>query len=587
MRNAVTKFLVLLLFFCAVARSADIPINPQGPTTQLANLTWGQSGTTGFNNNFWFAPLFLNESLCVYVYNNNATNNHTFSISVSVNGNPNNTTPSDGSWLIMSSTNSIATGISTGSPGGIGLSISGAPLVSVNLSNSNSASGSNDTANVYIVQTTGSCFSGVQTPNILTGGGINGNVQGVIQTGLNGQPIFPLLLGALDPPTNLGFQTNGIDIFSSNTANIGFTNGNITLGFPPKPTSATGEFAFVFYGPIVTTVSTSTNAPWTSLEGNCSSSTTGLCTATLANYKQTDALVQNVVGPSGSTAAMIFIAFSKPPTIANHANSSGASQTLALSIANNGDTILVGFHCNPASGVTCGVTSVTDTFGSVFKTIPAPNVVGNSASGNLPLTAYMATAANSGADTITITQTVSSARGIEAIDLSNVTAAPLNTPSAPLAVSNNKFVSQEDDNGGLFLENGGFDYTLTTTLAISGITLVPLWSQSQHGIFYSCTVALRVTNVSGTTPTLDTFFQDSADNIGFNDRMHFPQSVAINNYIGAVSGGSGGITPVLTTDGVLAAASKIDGPLSAFGRIKFVTGGTTPIFTFTINVACR
>jgi hypothetical protein len=424
------------------------------------------------------------------------------------------------------------------------------------------------------------------TPTILQPG-IATDVQGMVPTGTNGQPIFPVIEGALDPAVNAAVRANGIDTFSGITFSNPGTTGNVTLANPPQPSQPAGEYAVAFYGPIVSLGATGTNAPWTVISGggSCISNTTALCTATLSNFTTKNGLVQNYVSGQANQIAVIFVAFQKAPTLSNQNISSGASQTVALTVANTGDTILVGFHCNPASGTVCGVTSVTDTFGSTFKTLPVSGV-GTSASGNLPLTAYVATANGSGADTITVTQTVSTARGIQAIDFSNVTPANINSPSAPVFESNFAAQTNEDDNGVLFAGNGSFDYTQTAVLA-AGTTTFPLWAQSQNGIFYACTVGLRVTAASGTTPTLDTYFQDSPDNVGFNDRMHFPQATAAANYLGAVSGGVGGITPVATTDGTMAVSTKLDGPLSAFGRIKFVVAGTTPSFTVTYNVACR
>jgi hypothetical protein len=120
-----------------------------------------------------------------------------------------------------------------------------------------------------------------------------------------------------------------------------------------------------------------------------------------------------------------------------------------------------------------------------------------------------------------------------------------------------------------------------------------LWDATQHGTFSSCTLYQRVTAASGTTPTLNTFLQDSPDNVGFSDRISLPQATAASSVFGVI--------PVLTapslaplangalatTDGALAAGSVVAGQLAPFGRIKFVRTGTTPSFTVVYAVMCK
>jgi len=148
---------------CGVSYGTDIPITPTGPVFKLLPApTWGISGPTGFNNNFFFTPLSQNESVCVFVKNNNTTNAHTFTASISINSDPANSSPSDGTWQTGALSSGLSAATSPGQPAGIGVSVSGAAQVSVNLSASSTVGGSPETANVVIVQTTGNCFSGNQ-----------------------------------------------------------------------------------------------------------------------------------------------------------------------------------------------------------------------------------------------------------------------------------------------------------------------------------------------------------------------------------------------------------------------------------------
>jgi hypothetical protein len=435
----------------------------------------------------------------------------------------------------------------------------------------------------------GSAIIGTAGTNPPSNATLAADVQGMIPTGQNGQSIFPLLLGALDPAINLPFLKAGVDTFSQTSTNVGNgTTGSVGIGNPPTPSAPAGSEAIAFYGVISAAGSANIVAPWNCMGGGgCGVTGRGFNTAFLANYTTKNTLVEQFNNGGGGTTATAFVAFSKGVTIVQ--NNARSANNATLTVA-SGDVILVGYSCSGTGTANCGITSVTDTLTppTTFTQIGAIALGNDPGTGqNVPITVYIGIAQQGASDTVTVNGTDPGQNSINMIDLRNVSAAPPNTPSTPLFISNKNFLPNEDDNGTVFTGNGAFDYTQSVTLTPAGTTTFPLWSQLEHGIFYSCTVALRVTAASGTTPTLDTFFQDSGDNLGFNDRMHFPQATTTGNFLGAVSGGVGGITPVATTDGVLAAATKVDGPLSAFGRIKFVVGGTTPSFTITYNVACR
>lgn len=159
--------IVKLIFIAAalsvpqVARGTDIPITPTGAVFKFQTTpVWGQSGPGGFNNNFFFTPINVNESVCVYVYNNNPTNAHTYIASITVTANPSNTTPSDGTWQTVAFSNILVSPISPGIPSGVGGQVSGVAQVNVGFSGSSVLGGAPDTATVSIVQTTGNCAPG-------------------------------------------------------------------------------------------------------------------------------------------------------------------------------------------------------------------------------------------------------------------------------------------------------------------------------------------------------------------------------------------------------------------------------------------
>jgi hypothetical protein len=157
LRNTVTAILTLALlsFFAAVAQASDVQVNPTGQSFPINGLIWGQSVGMGFNNNFFFSPLFPSGSVCVYVYNNNPTNAHTFTVQVAYTGDPTSTGPSTGTWNNYSTSVFLNVSAAPSGPAVVGAAISGASQISINFSGSAVQAGSPDTANVRIVQTSG------------------------------------------------------------------------------------------------------------------------------------------------------------------------------------------------------------------------------------------------------------------------------------------------------------------------------------------------------------------------------------------------------------------------------------------------
>jgi hypothetical protein len=155
--------LALLLLSPILVSATDVNIFPTGPIYKITPaLVWGTSTQPGFNNNYFFTPLAINESVCVFVYNNNTTSAHTFTAAIQVTGDPASIGPSTGTWQSAANTSGLSAPVSPGFPAGLGASVTGAAQVSVNFSASSTQTGSPDTANVVIVQTSGNCFSGNQ-----------------------------------------------------------------------------------------------------------------------------------------------------------------------------------------------------------------------------------------------------------------------------------------------------------------------------------------------------------------------------------------------------------------------------------------
>ncbi|HLZ52077.1 MAG TPA: hypothetical protein VKP61_15125 [Candidatus Acidoferrum sp.] len=121
-------------------------------------------------------------------------------------------------------------------------------------------------------------------------------------------------------------------------------------------------------------------------------------------------------------------------------------------------------------------------------------------------------------------------------------------------------------------------------------TVFTLWGDSSltGASFSSCRVDAIVSAASGTTPTLDVFLQDSPNGVNWTDRIHFAQfTTVLSSFFAGISGTSTGITPTGFSDGTLAAATKVDGPIDQYGRFKLVITGTTPSYNGTLEVACK
>jgi hypothetical protein len=99
-------------------------------------------------------------------------------------------------------------------------------------------------------------------------------------------------------------------------------------------------------------------------------------------------------------------------------------------------------------------------------------------------------------------------------------------------------------------------------------------------------IRLSVTAASGTSPTLDVYFQQSLDGGStFVDVAHFPQVTgALTNphYLNLSVGADNRITSSVG-DGTVAANSLGTSLVSNVWRVKWVIGGTSPSFTFAVD----
>jgi len=251
-----------------------------------------------------------------------------------------------------------------------------------------------------------------------------------------------------------------------------------------------------------------------------------------------------------------------------------------------GSTLAVGIYCN---ALPCVINSLSDGQGNTWRQA-------TSIQAGIGISVWMTGPSSAAAETVTFTPAAGTTiTGSSILELTNIVPGTPTTPLSPVTISNCKFILTENDNCGMFTNTGGFSASQTFTISAAGTTLVALWSQAQHGVFNSCVLTERVTAISGAGATLNTFLQDSADNVGFNDRLSMTQAttaLGAQNLLGAIPAFTATAltaqanSAVVSTDGALAAGSGIAGPIGPFGRLKFVAGGT-PSITIAWNVVCR
>lgn len=130
----------------------------------------------------------------------------------------------------------------------------------------------------------------------------------------------------------------------------------------------------------------------------------------------------------------------------------------------------------------------------------------------------------------------------------------------------------------------------TATITANGATQLILGGVLNTGVGSNCGAWVQIQGpVTGTTPTLDLYIQDSGDGGNWNDRVHFPQITAIGTWwasYGVSTGASPVPGPIQTN--TLAAATAVPGQVQPRVRVSYVVGGATPSFgNVTTSVVCR
>lgn len=437
-----------------------------------------------------------------------------------------------------------------------------------------------------------------QTPSASTG------VQGIVPSSTNGNAVLPVINGSLKPALNGTTAIIGLDNFNTTTQRFSVGTGGIQfLATPPAP-SKPNEFAIAILSQGPTTAGTGLTASpqWTPVPGvpSCNGTFPNNCMSYISNVSTVNNIVSNITNYTSDQANAItaILEFAtnngKAPTLRGGNNTSAA--TVATSVSTlAGSTVLVAFNCN-ASPCIMTAGPLLDSQGNVGTLVSA------AAPANCPAICgqyvYLFGPTSAAAESVTAPIQAGGTVSIASIvELAGLIPANPNRPAAQINSSNNTFAQTpantlaENDQGGIFTMSSGFNYQ--ATLTVSQTTVIPLWNITQHGVFQSCTVFERVTGATGTTPTLNTYLQDSPDTLGWNDHISMPQATTAGAWEGTAPVFTGAslaaITSgaVVTTNRALTAGSVVPGPMAAYGQIVFVPAGTTPSFTINLGVTCK
>jgi hypothetical protein len=157
-------------------------------------------------------------------------------------------------------------------------------------------------------------------------------------------------------------------------------------------------------------------------------------------------------------------------------------------------------------------------------------------------------------------------QGVNFIGASNTVAGALETSTA----------------GSIFVD-GPSTVTTTHTTVLNNAT-VSVGGTWGHGCVATATITGSVT---GTTPTLDIYIQDSLDQTNWNDRIHFAQAT-VTGFKQEAAVEAAPITPINMVTNTLAVSTVVNGTLGPQLRVSYVVGGTSPSFgNVQVNLVCR
>jgi hypothetical protein len=151
---------IILLCSLSSGQAVDIKFNSIGPYNDLVRgAAWGSTGVGNTDNSYIFPPTNPQETTCIYVSNNNPSSSHTFTITFRYSGDPRVTgyisPPSQQSrWKnVFTKTDTVL----ASSTNNYSFSSPGAAWAQVQISGTSTQTGSPDTADIYLVQSSAGC----------------------------------------------------------------------------------------------------------------------------------------------------------------------------------------------------------------------------------------------------------------------------------------------------------------------------------------------------------------------------------------------------------------------------------------------
>lgn len=240
---------VLTLSLCHVLAQTDNFL-AQGSTSPYLTLgrglIWGGTGLGTVGQNFIFHPLDPNQGFCVFVYNNNPTSGHSFTITVAQTGDPTVQSYSGNTskWTPVATSTAMPTSVANNQLTAINYKTTASAGIVISFTGNTTQAGSPDSADIFTVQTDQSSC-GVLPTNA---------VQGPFQQGttITAAQQAPVLIGGLLIPGTsssvqglaIGNQGNGTVLdgrtgtseaftgkgFVSNLANLTFPDATKSGG---------------------------------------------------------------------------------------------------------------------------------------------------------------------------------------------------------------------------------------------------------------------------------------------------------------------------------------------------------------------
>lgn len=202
-------------------------------------LTWGSSGTGGANNYFIFQPLSPDQRYCVFIVNNNPTSSHTYTLAAYQTGDPSQGSfqnNSSGRW-IQDTVQGNAQTVSAASTTSAYVHANAGARMAISLTGSTTQTGSPDTADIFIVQTTaescGPVQQGVPLNGVFCSNSAAGSFTGAASTGtiiINGAAGKSIYLCSASLAVLNGATAQYVSIIYGTGANC--TGGSFILSIP-------------------------------------------------------------------------------------------------------------------------------------------------------------------------------------------------------------------------------------------------------------------------------------------------------------------------------------------------------------------